>query len=376
MDISETMLYDRYSDMLNYGTFIYIADSQGKIISSKDKRLIGQNYDQVIVQKMEEDNLSKNNMEIISNIEEYGWKIIQEVPLNIIMQVSNQITQRAVFIILLVSIMALITTYKLSVWITKPIINIKNKMDEVMDGNLKAEVKVDSSDEIGQLQTSFNSMVNWLDSSIENIKRYEKQKRVAELSFLQAQINPHFLYNTLSGIRFLMSMNKTEQAEEMLYRFTKLLRSILPKSSEMIRLEEEIENIKNYVELQKMRYPNCFEVTYQLDTVIKDFNVPSFILQPIVENAILYSMEKENNEGIISLIGYKDEDGIRIIIEDNGIGMSKDQVQSVLKKEASINRVGVINVHERIQLNYGQDYGLKIDSIEGKGTKVTFILPS
>ena len=171
-------------------------------------------------------------------------------------------------------------------------------------------------------------------------------------------------------------MNKTEQAEEMLYRFTKLLRSILPKSSEMIRLEEEMENIKNYVELQKMRYPNCFEVSYQVDSIIKDFNVPSFILQPIVENAILYSMEKENNQGIIRVVGYKYKDGIRIIIADNGIGMSKDQVQRVLKKEASINRVGVINVHERIQLNYGQNYGLKIDSVEGKGTKITFILPS
>ena len=249
-------------------------------------------------------------------------------------------------------------------------------MDEVMSGNLKVKVNVDRSDEIGELQSSFNSMVSWLDSSIENIKKYEKQKRVAELSFLQAQINPHFLYNTLSGIRFLVSMNKTEIAEEMLYRFTKLLRSILPKASEMISFEEELENIKNYVELQKMRYPDCFEVTYEVNENIKDFKVPSFILQPIIENAILYSMEKENNKGLISLIGYKDKDGIKIVIKDNGIGMSKEKLKSVLNKEASVNRVGVINVHERIQLNYGQNYGLKIDSVKDEGTKITFILPS
>jgi two-component system sensor histidine kinase YesM len=144
----------------------------------------------------------------------------------------------------------------------------------------------------------------------------------------------------------------------------------------MIRLEDEIENIKNYVELQKMRYPDCFEITYEIDNEINDFNVPSFILQPIVENAILYSMEKENNKGIISLSGYKTQEGIRIVINDNGIGMSKDKVESVLKKEASVNRVGVINVHERIVLNYGINYGLEIDSIEGRGTKVTFILPN
>ncbi|WGX77289.1 histidine kinase [Paraclostridium bifermentans] len=189
-------------------------------------------------------------------------------------------------------------------------------------------------------------------------------------------MNPHFLYNTLSGIRFLVSMNKTEVAEEMLYRFTKLLRSILPRASEMITLEEELENIKNYVELQKMRYPNCFDVEYEFDENIKDYKIPSFILQPIVENAILYSMEKENNKGYIHIKGYSLKDSIRIIIEDNGIGMSKDKLDHVLNKEASINSVGVINVHERIQLNYGQDYGLKIDSLEGKGTKITFILPN
>lgn len=376
MDISETMLYDRYSDMLDYGTSIYIVDSHEKIISSKDKRLIGTNYQHVIKQNSDNYSVTKNNMEIVSNIDEYGWSIIQEVPLNIMKQVSNQVVDSTVFIIALVSIIALIISYALSVCITKPIIEIKNKMDKVMYGDLKAKVNVDRSDEIGQLQKSFNSMVMWLDSSIENIKKYEKQKRVAELSFLQAQINPHFLYNTLSGIRFLISMNKTEQAEEMLYRFTKLLRSILPKSSEMIRLEDEIENIKNYVELQKMRYPDCFEITYEIDNEINDFNVPSFILQPIVENAILYSMEKENNKGIISLSGYKTQEGIRIVINDNGIGMSKDKVESVLKKEASVNRVGVINVHERIVLNYGINYGLEIDSIEGRGTKVTFILPN
>ena len=211
--------------------------------------------------------------------------------------------------------------------------------------------------------------------SIEDIKKYEKQKRVAELSFLQAQINPHFLYNTLSSIRFLISMNQVEKAEDMLYKFTRLLRSILPKASDMISLEEEIKNIKNYVELQKMRYPDCFDINYDIDTSILNFQVPSFILQPIVENAIFYSMEKENNKGIINIVGYRVEDSIRITIKDNGIGMSKDKVSSVLKKESSINRVGVINVHERVRLNYGKEYGLKIDSIEGKGTKVTFILP-
>lgn len=373
MDISEIMLYERYSDMLKDGSKIYIVDSNKKIISSKDKRLIGQNYEEI--KKVNKRSFIFNNIEIESFINEYEWTIVQEIPLSIMMKVSIQIAKKTFLIILLVSIIALIITYKLSVWITKPIIDIKNNMEEVMDGNLKVRVGISNHDEIGQLQVSFNQMVEKLYLSIENIKKYEKQKRVAELSFLQAQINPHFLYNTLSSIRFLISMNQVEKAEDMLYKFTRLLRSILPKASDMISLEEEIKNIKNYVDLQKMRYPDCFDVNYDIDSSIYNFQLPSFILQPIVENAIFYSMEKENNKGIINIVGYRVEDGIRITIKDNGIGMSKDKVSSVLKKESSINRVGVINVHERVRLNYGKEYGLKIDSIEGKGTKVTFILP-
>lgn len=373
IDISETMLYDRYSELLEKGTSIYVIDSNQKIISCKDKRLIGTIYKHN-EKSYKDTNLT--NIEIKSDIDPYEWKIIQVIPSDIMSKVANEIGERVLYIIALISIPGLIITYKISVWITSPILKIKDKMEYVINGNLEVEVEMDRDDEIGQLQRAFNTMVKRLQESIDNIKKYEKQKRVAELSFLQAQINPHFLYNTLSGIRFLISMNKIDVAEEMIYRFTKLLRSILPRASEMITLEEEIVNIKNYVELQKMRYPNCFEVEYKFDDNLKSYKLPSFILQPIVENAILYSMEKENNKGHISITGYRLKDDIRIVIEDNGIGMSKDKLKKVLNKEASINSVGVMNVHERIQLNYGQEYGLEVNSLEGKGTKIIFILPN
>lgn len=376
MDISETMLYDRYSKMIDNGSFIYITDSSGKIISSKDKRDIGKNYKDIFNNDDRNIEGSVNSTKIISQIEEYEWNIIQEIPSNISMKISNKIISITILIIMFVSFIALIITYKLSKWITKPIIQIKNKMQEVTGGNLKSQIIVNREDEIGDLQESFNSMVNQLNTSIENIKESEKQKRVAELSFLQAQINPHFLYNTLSGIRFLISMGKNEEAEEMLYRFTKLLRAILPKASEMITLGDEIENIKNYGELQQMRYPNSFEIEYHIEERVLDFKIPSFILQPILENAILYSMEKENNFGYIKVTASEENEHIKIIIEDNGIGMSKDKLITVLNKGVSINSVGVTNVHERIQLNYGMKYGLRIESEEGKGTKVIFILPN
>ncbi|GAA0087091.1 sensor histidine kinase [Clostridium sp. CTA-7] len=384
MDVSEKMLYDRYNKIIKDGRNIYIIDLKGDIISSRDKRLIGNNYYKELdygqhlkteewYSIFERDGIKY--MKMVSTLDRYGWSIVEEIPLHIVRQPIKQITQKFSLTLILVIIISFIVIYKISVWVTKPVINIKNTMGKVMNGDLKAKVEVDRDDEIGKLEESFNDMVKWLDDSIEEIKEKEKQKRIAELSFLQAQINPHFLYNTLSGVRFLVSMNKNEEAEEMLYKFSKLLRNILPRASELISLEDEIEIIKTYVELQKIRYPNGFTVDIDIDNKIKSVMVPALILQPVVENAIFYSMESENNRGIIKIKGYIEDKFIKLEIIDNGKGMSSSQINNLFNNKESINRVGLINVHERIQLNYGKEYGIEVISKEGNGTKVIFKLP-
>ena len=369
IDISEKMLYDRYNELLKDGRNIYIVNKDKKIISSGDKRLIGKSY----VEGLFEGNIEYITMK--SPIEEYNWYIIEELPLDIMYKPMKDISKTIILIFILLIVVYLIIAYKISSWITKPILNMKNNMSKFMNGDL--DVKIDSTkdDEFGELEKSFNEMVKRLKLSIEEIKEKEKQKRFAELGFLQAQINPHFLYNTLSGVRFLIAMKKNDEAEEMVYRFTKLLRSLLPKASDMIELREEVENIKNYIELQKMRYPKAFEVNIDINEKINKFKVPSFILQPIVENAILYSMEKENNKGQISIIGYTDGEFIKIVVRDNGIGMSEDKLKTVLNKNEVVNKVGLINVDERIKLNYGKEYGLKINSLKDKGTKIILSFP-
>ncbi|WP_066895849.1 sensor histidine kinase [Clostridium nigeriense] len=384
MDISEKMLFDRYSKIIKDGRSIYIIDLKGDIISSKDKRLIGENYfEKIKVDSYLEEGEwysafkreNTNYIKIESTLNKYGWSIIEEIPSHIIKQPIKQITEKFVLTLILAIVVSFIIVYKLSSWITKPVINMKNIMEKVMDGDLKVKVNVDRNDEIGNLEESFNNMIKWLDESIEEIKEKEKQKRIAELSFLQAQINPHFLYNTLSGVRFLVSMNKNEEAEEMLFKFSKLLRNILPRASELITLREEIEIIKAYIELQKIRYPKSFDVEIDIEKSIDNIRVPALILQPVVENAIFYSMEGENKEGKIKIVGYSNLDYIIIKIEDNGRGMSNRQISNVFNNKDSINRVGLINVHERIQLNYGKEYGIEINSEEGKGTSVKYVLP-
>lgn len=384
MDISEKMLFDRYSKIIKDGRNIYIIDLKGNIISSKDKRLIGENYfndlgSGTYIDKREwysvfrRENIDYIKME--STLNKYGWSIVEEIPSYIVKQPIKQITEKFILTLILVIIVSFIIVYKLSSWITKPVINMKNTMQKVMDGDLEVKVEVNRNDEIGNLEESFNNMIKWLSDSIEEIKEKEKQKRIAELSFLQAQINPHFLYNTLSGVRFLVSMNKNEEAEEMLFKFTKLLRNILPKASELITLNEEIEIVMAYIELQKIRYPNLFKVAINIEEGIKNIKVPALILQPVVENAIFYSIEDEEKKGEISIVGYSYEDKIIIEIKDNGKGMSNRQINDVFNNKEAINRVGLINVHERIQLNYGKMYGIEIISGESKGTSIRYILP-
>lgn len=373
MDISEKMLFDRYNKIIKDGKNIYIVDLKGNIISNKDKRLIGKNYFEDIQQGeyIEENEWysvikrdNANYIKLESTLDKYGWSIIEEIPSNVIKQPIKQITEKFILTLTLVIIVSFIIIYKLSIWITKPVINMKNTMKQVMDGNLNLKVEVDRNDEIGSLE-----------ESIEEIKEQEKQKRIAELSFLQAQINPHFLYNTLSGVRFLVSMNKNEEAEEMLFKFTKLLRNVLPKASELICLNEEIEIVADYIELQKIRYPNLFEVDISIQESIKNIKVPALILQPVVENAIFYSIDNEGKKGKIRIIGYSEEDKIIIEVIDNGKGMSNRQINDVFKNKEAMNRVGLINVHERIQLNYGKMYGIEIISEKGKGTRIRYILP-
>ncbi|WP_294186471.1 sensor histidine kinase [uncultured Clostridium sp.] len=384
MDISEKMLFDRYNKIIKDGKNIYIVDLKGNIISNKDKRLIGKNYFEDIqygdyIEENEWYSVIKrdnaNYIKLESTLDKYGWSIIEEIPSNVIKQPIKQITEKFILTLTLVIVVSFIIIYKLSIWITKPVINMKNTMKQVMDGNLNLKVEVDRNDEIGSLEESFNNMIKWLEESIEEIKEQEKQKRIAELSFLQAQINPHFLYNTLSGVRFLVSMNKNEEAEEMLFKFTKLLRNVLPKASELICLNEEIEIVADYIELQKIRYPKLFEVDISIQESIKNIKVPVLILQPVVENAIFYSIDNEGKKGKIRIIGYSEEDKIIIEVIDNGKGMSNRQINDVFKNKEAMNRVGLINVHERIQLNYGKMYGIEIISEKGKGTRIRYILP-
>lgn len=261
--------------------------------------------------------------------------------------------------------------------IIKPVDKIKDKMSQVAEGRF--DVRISSQErgkgEFAEIADSFNYMVDRLEKQVEEIRAMDRKKHLLELDFLQAQINPHFIYNTLSSIRFYVEMGKNEEAEDMLIDFSKILRKTLSRTEQFITLREEMETLRHYVNLQKARYRERVEVVFDVEESTLPALVPDFILQPIVENAIFYSL-KEDKVCHIRIKSYMDQGNLCVSVKDDGVGMDAEKISTVLSKDMNINKVGIKNVNERLKLNFGDVYGLKIISEEGRGTEVILVMPS
>lgn len=261
--------------------------------------------------------------------------------------------------------------------IIKPVDKIKDKMSQVAEGRF--DVRISSQErgkgEFAEIADSFNYMVDRLEKQVEEIRAMDRKKHLLELDFLQAQINPHFIYNTLSSIRFYVEMGKNKEAEDMLIDFSKILRKTLSRTEQFITLREEMETLRHYVNLQKARYRERVEVVFDVEESTLPALVPDFILQPIVENAIFYSL-KEDKVCHIRIKSYMDQGNLCVSVKDDGVGMDAEKISTVLNKDMNINKVGIKNVNERLKLNFGDVYGLKIISEEGRGTEVILVMPS
>ncbi len=383
INISEKVLFDSFDDLINEDKKIVLVDQDGSVLSSKDKRLIGTKY--ASFNELHNSELKERGYESYKNstgtylmfynrIQGTNWYILEEMQMN---KAFAPLQSIKTFVLIITTVCVIIISFLSRYFANKtsePVVSIRNKMEQVTRGDLSVRADVKNGDEFGQISQSFNEMVQQIEYLLSSVKEEERKKRLAELDFLRAQINPHFIYNTLSSIRFYVEMNKNEKAEEMIYHFSKILRKTLSRSNEFITIRDEINSIDNYVKLQKLRYSDGFEVTYDISEDILDCTIPTFILQPIVENSIFYSVGKDT-PGLIGIYGSIEGDNIKFIVCDNGIGMSQKQIDETFKKENSVNNVGLINVHERLQLNYGIEYGLKLISKHGEGTRVILTLP-
>ncbi len=387
MDISELVLeLDYMNQALNNpeGSTILVVDEFGDIISSRKKTEIGKNYFDIIGQEYivsENDSysiiydnvLGMDKLSLDISISYSPYYLVESVPLtNVISPIYNLVILVLIILVAFILLM-LFVDIAITKWITSPIIKIEHAMQSVIDGDLTVSSNIRRNDELGKLAEVFDNMVVNTRNLITSIKEKEQLKLKAELDFLQAQINPHFMYNTLSSIRFMISMGKASQAEDMLIRFSKMLRYITDKTDKHVTLDEELQQIKNYIEILKIRYPDSFFVSFDIPSECDKIEIPSFILQPIVENAVYHNVGiGKANVKIRVRIRYKNQI-LSIRVTDNGKGISKQRLAQINDKSLRLDdSVGVENVDSRIKLNFGEDSGIIINSKVGLGTRVDY----
>lgn len=296
--------------------------------------------------------------------------------------VLKDITQIGLYTLLAIGVslvVALAVSLVVSKSMTQNINSLERNMRNVEAGDFSARITPKGGDEIGMLCRRFNYMADQIESLVAKAYEDAEEKQNLQMQVLKAQINPHFLYNSLGSIRCLARANREPEITQMVTALIELLRASLGKTSEYQTVAEEINYIKNYFVLQKFRYEDSFVLEYDLDEAANDCMIINFLLQPLVENAIFHGLEISKGNGVIRITSKIVGDYLLLAVEDNGIGMSQERIQEILQtsneKYAGLNSIGVSNTRQRIQRYYGEDYGLHYISELGKGTIVEILLP-
>jgi two-component system sensor histidine kinase YesM len=282
--------------------------------------------------------------------------------------------------IVCIVLLILFLFYQVPLRITRPIRKLSEVTNQVAGGNFDVRFDERSSAEVSMLSDSLNTMIDKINELLEQVKTEQTRLRKAEFEVLQAQINPHFLYNTLDAIVWLAEAGESKKVVSMVESLSEFFRTSLNQGKDIIAIKEEIQHVSSYLKIQQVRYQDI--LTYEIDIPdeLHRYTIPKITIQPIVENALYHGIKNKRGQGMIKIEGQKHEDFFTIKISDNGIGISPERLEQV--RDGIKNKVptqndiyGLYNVNERIRLNFGENYGISIESIYGEGTVVSIILP-
>lgn len=371
----------------NSSEYVYLMDSNGEIIYHPKQKLIYTNL-------YEENNLEasryedgshrevfqgENRLIMVKTISYTGWKIVSVVPMSAF-DMGLYGTRMFVILLVAISMLAIIVLNQLvAVRIAKPLRKLNESVKEWETGNLNPDIYVGGTQEVEHLGKTLRSTVAQINQLMHDILYEQEEKRKSELDALQSQINPHFLYNTLDSIVWMIEGERYEDAVFMITQLASLFRISLSRGKTIIRIEDEIRHAKNYMNIQKIRYKNSFTVDFEAEEEALQCCTVKLVVQPLLENAIYYGMEAMDGDGEIHVRVYQSDGDIYIEVSDNGLGMPQDTVEQLLTDNNRVRKhgsgVGLINVHNRIQLRFGKQYGLEIESQPDEGTIVRIHLP-
>lgn len=384
---SELDNFYRYGE--NQYNSISIIDSNGMIVSSTDKYQIGETdtelqkitnemlEKEITVEKMEKN--AKTNMVLCKKIPYVDYSLCFTVDANEAIESLYNISTLMWYIAIITGAVLLVI-YILVRRTMSPLRQLGRKMSYVAKGDFNQYAEVTGDGEIQELAKSYNRMLHDINHYVDSIIEIQKQKRQAEIHALQMQINPHYIYNTLTSIKWLIMQGDTVKSTKAIDAFIKLLRSTISKSDEYISVEEEIENLKNYMYINEIRYGEKIKTEFFISINEPDqLMIPKMFLQPFIENAFFHGFPEGQNGEIFVCVREKAE---KLIVEiiDNGVGMDERQVNELengksSRKSEHFTGIGINNIRDRLKLIYENQYELKIKSSLGEGTTVTVVLP-
>ena len=367
--------------------YAFILDAEGNIVYHPQQQQL---YNELqtenigLIMESESDTIlygkgSGEKLYTISCSEKTGWTVVDSVRVEELLRKSNE--AQSIYILVAAGLVAVALFFSkfIAKNITQPIQKLCESMEKVQEGDFSvSDVVVDSANEIGSLTTSFNVMTHRIQDLMEQNIREQEAKRKSELKALQSQINPHFLYNTLDSIIWMAEGKKNEEVVLMTASLARLLRQSISNEDEVVSIGQEIEYARGYLTIQKMRYKDKME--YQIDVDPSILNIPliKLVLQPVIENAIYHGLKYKESKGFLLVRGFPKDGNAVLQVIDDGVGMDEETLEHIYEKHKvnyRSNGVGIYNVQKRLQLYYGNEYGITYESEVGKGTTATITIP-
>jgi len=383
--------------------FVLLLDQNDNIISGGDPAWLGKPMADIYpglggafqaqggVRSLE--NNSQRHTVLYNSIPRVNWKLVGFIPTHIYQAQNEYVLTVTAAAIGLALVIAIIVVLYFLQWVTKPLIKLTHYLKDLNPEDTIPTYEVKNVDEVGLLVRSYNKLSDRIGRLKDQVQMNEAMKKEADIMALQAQINPHFLYNTLSSIHWIALMNKDKQIAEMVGALSDFLRFSLNKGEEFCTVQQEIAHVQNYIHIQSIRFPDQFEVEFFIDPQMMPIPMLKLLLQPLMENGLIHGIQKKKAKGYIYVHGEQLEDAMKFIVEDTGIGIDELKLRDIQQQLATANQqlgllnsanepvlqaktsYGIINVHRRLLLHYGLQSGLQIESTPGVGTRIAFTIP-
>jgi two-component system, sensor histidine kinase YesM len=389
------------SDMLSQErTPVMILDDNDYIVVSNRKKFIGKKIDEVVkidIPPSEWSGTFTGKVDgeksevlvdiLLPEISSNKVRFVSVIPKKIIMADANRFLLLGFFVIAFSLVIAIMLIYFFSKLLANRFLKLGEQIDTISEGNLTVDIHVDGEDEIGILSKQVNHMVLNIKELIDQVEKahiknniLEKRQQEIKLKMMASQINPHFLFNALESIRMKAHMKGEKEIAGVVKLLGKLMRKSISVTGELITLQSELELVKCYLDIQKFRYDDRLSYSLNIDPLSETILIHPLIIQPLVENAVLHGLEDQSHGGTVEITTRMMGEELHVIVSDNGKGISDDKLLSINKvlektEDNRGNRIGLVNVHQRLTLTFGDGSGLSIKSNPNSGTKVSFVIP-